>query len=77
MDEQLSLIEESADTKPQLDLKLIANPRKADIALWGPLAYVSRETRERILALPFGQFKPIVAHLERSVAQQIKVKKFK
>jgi hypothetical protein len=38
---------------------------------WGVLAHVSPEERERILALPFGQFRPEVARLEKEVKKAI------
>jgi hypothetical protein len=48
---------------------IILNPTLEERRKWGPLAYVSEERRNQILALPFGQFKPALKVLEREIAE--------
>lgn len=47
--------------------RLIENPDPEKLRIWGTLAYVSDGERKRILALPFGQFKPEIKKLEKQV----------
>jgi len=53
-------------------VNIILNPPRDEINKFGPLAYVSKEERDRILAVPFGQFKPSIKRLEKAIAVAIK-----
>lgn len=46
---------------------IIKNPSREDFLKWGILSHVEKQERERILALPHGQFKPAIKSLEKEV----------
>lgn len=46
---------------------IIKHPPKDDLLKYGVLAHVNREERERIYALPFGQFKHAIKALLHEV----------
>lgn len=47
---------------------------KSIVKKWGPLAYVSDAERQRIMNLPFGEFKPAIKILERQIKEMQKNK---
>ena len=49
-------------------MRIIFPPDKKKVANWGPLGYVSDEERERIMALPSGQYKFELQRLEKELA---------
>ncbi|WP_337187555.1 hypothetical protein [Phenylobacterium sp.] len=50
----------------------LIKPTPDAVKRWGALAYVSDADRQRILALPSGQSKMVVAQLQREVAAPAK-----
>jgi hypothetical protein len=56
---------------------IIENPDPSIKAKWGPLAHVSEAERLRILALPFGGFKPAVMGIEKQLKEMEKQRKRK
>lgn len=56
---------------------IIENPDPVLKAKWGTLAHVDEKERNRILNLPFGQFKPKVKALEKEIKDLAKVAKAK
>lgn len=53
----------------------IQDPDPEMLRKWGPLAYVSDQERDRLLSLPFGQFKPNIKSLEKEIKEIKKRKK--
>lgn len=55
--------------------RIIDNPPRELIKKWGELAYVSDGERQRILNLPFGEFKPERERLKKEIKEAKKNKK--
>lgn len=53
--------------------KIIEYPE--DEHIYGPLAYVDKEERERILSVPFGQFASEMKNLDRRIKEMKKKRK--
>lgn len=54
---------------------LIIDPDPVLKSKWGPLAHVNEFERDRILNLPFGQFKPAIKLLEKQIKEFEKKRK--
>ncbi len=50
-------------------MSILSNPDPIKVMKWGPLGHISDEEREKILNLPFGEFKPAVERLEKQLKE--------